>query len=136
MQLPEERTRLQLGKGAHVDVGSFHLQLVHFADFVSKSRFLEGLFPVWITVVLVGRFFQPQLHAFDFADILDHFRNDFFPHLFVYFFRFLALQQLQADAVQVLAQLPVFVEQAQAYRQFGVELAAFGICVQGQQESG
>ena len=82
--LLEEWECLELCKGSHVSVCSFHLQFSQFAYLFIGH--IQTLFPFRI------EFFQ----IFDIFDLhvrinqmlgLEHLRNDFFPHLLFYFFR-------------------------------------------------
>ena len=120
-----------MGKGAHVDISSRHLEFVHLAHLILEFGLVDDLFPIRIPVVVLGRVFEVEFH--DVADcicVFYHFRNDFLLHLLVYLVSLLAVQQLHVDAVQLFAEVTVFVEQGQTGCQIGIEGDAVGMTVQ------
>ena len=86
----EERVSLELGKRTHVDIGTFHLQFVHLAYLIFQSGTFKSFLPVRVKVILFGIFFKTELHVAHDVHVSHHLRNDFFTHLFVYLFCFLA----------------------------------------------
>ena len=106
----EERIALELGECAHIYIGAFQLQFVHFTYLVTQAGFFECFFPIRVTVVFIHVFFEAVLHVTHDTYVLHHLRDDFFTHLLVYLLRLLTAEQLDVNPVQLFAEAAVFIE--------------------------
>ena len=82
--LLEERECLELCKGSHISVCSFHLQFSRFAYLFIGH--IQTLFPFRIELFQIFDIFDLHVGINQMLG-LEHLRNDFFPHLLFYFFR-------------------------------------------------
>ena len=90
MHLAEERIIFQCGKSAHIHIGSFQLEFVHFAQLVSQSGLFEGIFPVRVLVIVFFIvFLKTESNVLHGRNIFQHLGNNLFPHLLINLFRFL-----------------------------------------------
>ena len=129
--LVEERIALELGKRAHVHIGTRHLPFTHFLDLVRHARLVHPFFPFRVLVVGLFGFVEAEFRVVQLFGVLHHFGDDFLAHLLVYLAGLAGDEQLHLDGLQVLLESFLLAKQGQARTYFGIEAQAFFVLGKG-----